>query len=101
MRVGRNTLNNMMMSNNRKTQVYQTLITDLVISGNISKEDGEMLLGYEIPNYLKTPDGKTIQDTYPENSYGLGFKDTITKEDKAKLKDAVKKEAKNAEHDAN
>lgn len=90
MRVGRNTLNNMMMSNNRKTQIYQTLITDLVISGNISKEDGEMLLGYEIPNYLKTPDGRTLSDTYPENSYGFA----VGKDDTAKQKKTQDKKEK-------
>lgn len=60
MRVSRNTLNNMMLDNQRRNPLYQAIITDLAITGNLSREDAEMLLGYEIPDYLHTPDGKTI-----------------------------------------
>lgn len=60
MRVTRNILNNMMMDNQRRNPLYQAIITDLAITGNIPREDAEMLLGYEIPNFLKTPDGATI-----------------------------------------
>ena len=60
MRIGRNTLNNMMLDNQRRNPLYQAIITDLAITGNLSKEDAEMLLGYEIPDFLHTPDGKNI-----------------------------------------
>ena len=60
MRLRRNTLNNLMMDNQRKNPLYQTLITDLAITGAIEREDAEMLLGYEIPDFLKTPDGKSL-----------------------------------------
>jgi hypothetical protein len=62
MRVSRNILNNMMMDNQRRNPLYQTILTDLAITGNIPREDAEMLLGYEIPAFLKTPDGSTIAD---------------------------------------
>lgn len=52
----RNTLNNITLANQRRTPVYQAVITDLAITGNIPREDAEMLLGYKIPEYLKTPD---------------------------------------------
>ena len=60
MRLRRNTLNNLMMDNQRKNPLYQTLITDLAITGNIGREDAEMLLGYKIPEFLKTPDGESL-----------------------------------------
>lgn len=56
----RNVLNNMVLGNIRRDKIYQAIITDLAITGNIPAEDAEMLLGYEIPGYLKTPDGQTI-----------------------------------------
>lgn len=56
----RNTLNNITLANQRRTPVYQAVITDLAITGNIPREDAEMLLGYKIPEYLKTPDGDII-----------------------------------------
>lgn len=62
MRISRNTLNNMIMENQRKTPMYQAIITDLAIVGAIDKKDAEMLLGYPIPDYLKTPNGKCISD---------------------------------------
>lgn len=62
MRISRNILNNMMMDNQRKNPLYQTIITDLAITGNIDKEDAEMLLGYEIPSFLHTPDGHSIKE---------------------------------------
>lgn len=51
----RNTLNNMIMGNKRRDQVYQTLITDFVNLGVISREVGEGLLGYTIPTSLVLP----------------------------------------------
>jgi len=60
MRRGRNTLNNMTLDNIRKDRIYQAVITDLALTGNISKTDAESLLGYEIPEYLKSPEGDTI-----------------------------------------
>lgn len=48
------------MENQRKTQLYQTIITDLAITGSISIKDAEALLGYKIPSFLKTPDGQSL-----------------------------------------
>lgn len=62
MRISKNVLNNMIMENQRRNPLYQTIITDLAITGNIDRDDAETLLGYEIPNYLKTPDGQTIDE---------------------------------------
>lgn len=56
----RNTLNNITLANQRRTPVYQAVITDLAITGNIPREDAEMLLGYKIPEYLKAPNGDII-----------------------------------------
>ena len=66
MRISRNILNNMMMDNQRKNPLYQTIITDLAITGNIDREDAEMLLGYKIPSFLHTPDGQSIEEV-PED----------------------------------
>ena len=67
MRISRNILNNMMMDNQRKNPLYQTIITDLAITGNMDREDAEMLLGYEIPSFLHTPDGQSIEEVPEEN----------------------------------
>lgn len=56
----RNTLNNIIMNNQRDTPLYKTLVTDLAIQGILTKAVAEKLLGYEIPSYLHAPDGKTI-----------------------------------------
>ena len=66
MRISRNILNNMMMDNQRKNPLYQTIITDLAITGTIDREDAEMLLGYKIPSFLHTPDGQSIEEV-PED----------------------------------
>lgn len=66
MRISRNILNNMMMDNQRKNPLYQTIITDLAITGNMDREDAEMLLGYEIPSFLHTPDGQSIEEVPEE-----------------------------------
>lgn len=66
MRISRNILNNMMMDNQRKNPLYQTIITDLAITGNIDMKDAEMLLGYEIPSFLHTPDGQSIEEVPEE-----------------------------------
>lgn len=58
----KNILNNMMLDNNRKQQTYQALLTDLTLLGYVKLEDAEKLLGYTIPEYLSTPDGKTVKD---------------------------------------
>ena len=58
----------MMMDNQRKNPLYQTIITDLAITGNIDREDAEMLLGYEIPSFLHTPDGQSIQEVPEDES---------------------------------
>ncbi len=67
MRISKNVLNNMIMENQRRNPLYQTIITDLAITGNIDRDDAEMLLGYEIPDYLKTPDGQTIDEDEDED----------------------------------
>lgn len=64
----RNTLNNMMMENQRKSPLYQTIITDLAITGNIDRDDAEMLLGYEIPGFLHTPDGQHFEEAVATKS---------------------------------
>lgn len=46
------------MENTRKDRVYQTLVTDLVLAGVITKELGERLLGCKVPNYLRLPKEK-------------------------------------------
>ena len=51
----KNMLNNIMLENARKSVPYQCLMTDLVMSGAVSREIGEALLGYEIPSYLRLP----------------------------------------------
>lgn len=68
MRISRNILNNMMMDNQRKNPLYQTIITDLAITGNIDREDAEMLLGYKIPSFLHTPDGQSIEEVPEDES---------------------------------
>lgn len=56
----KNTLNNMILDRIRRSQTYQAIITDLAIEGAIPRNVAEALLCYEIPEYLKTPSGKTI-----------------------------------------
>lgn len=56
----KNTLNNMTLRNSRRTQQYQAVITDLALVGVIPREKAEMILGYEIPDYLQLPDGTNI-----------------------------------------
>lgn len=62
MRPRKNILNNKILDNIRQDRIYQAIITDLALTGNIPGSDAAMLLGYEIPTYLKAPDGKTIAD---------------------------------------
>ena len=80
MRISRNILNNMMMDNQRKNPLYQTIITDLAITGNIDREDAEMLLGYEIPSFLHTPDGQSIEEV-PEDEDEDEYEDEDESED--------------------
>ena len=80
MRISKNTLNNMMMENQRRTPLYQAIITDLVIQGCISKEVGETLLGYKIPSFLHTPDGKCLEE--PEQPKKKVAKKIEVKEEK-------------------
>ena len=70
MRINRNTLNSMIMDNQRRTPMYQTIITDLAIVGCIERKDAEMLLGYPIPKNLKTPDGRCIDDAASVDELG-------------------------------
>lgn len=53
----KNTLNNLILDNKRKDQVYQAVITDLALAGVIDMSVAEGLLGYKIPDYLKLPAG--------------------------------------------
>lgn len=58
----RNVLNNIIMGNKRKDPVYQTVITDLAISGIITRDKAEKLLGYKIPSFLRLDDGTHLDD---------------------------------------
>ena len=49
------TLNNRLLENKRKDQLYQAIMVDLYLVGVIEKEQAEQLLGYEIPDYLSLP----------------------------------------------
>ena len=51
---------NITLENCRRDRVYEAIITDLTITGIVPVATAEMLLGYSIPSYLHTPDGKTI-----------------------------------------
>jgi len=51
-------LNNKVMRNIRKEQIYQALAIDLAMLGVISKEECEMLIGSGIPNGLVLPNGE-------------------------------------------
>ena len=53
---------NITLENCRRDRVYEAIITDLTITGIVPVTTAEMLLGYSIPSYLHTPDGKTIDD---------------------------------------
>ena len=57
----RNILNNMMLENIRNTQAYQAVMTDLAIEKVVPLETAEMLLGYEIPEYLHSPGGRHVE----------------------------------------
>lgn len=93
MRISRNILNNMIMDNQRKNPLYQTIITDLAITGNIDREDAEMLLGYEIPSFLHTPDGHSIkevpgnEDDEPEEDEDEDDEPLINPEDESESED--------------
>lgn len=58
----KNRLNNMMMENMRKSPIYQTLVTDLALEGVLTREKAESILGYEIPDYLKSPLGNSFKE---------------------------------------
>ena len=58
----RNVLNNIIMANKRKDAVYQTVITDLAISGVMPRDKAEKLLGYKIPSFLHLEDGTHLDD---------------------------------------
>lgn len=49
------TLNNRLLENKRKDQLYQTVIIDLCLLGVLEKEQAELILGYAIPDYLELP----------------------------------------------
>ena len=51
----RNMVNNIMLENARKSPAYQCLMTDLILSGAVSRTIGEKLLGYKVPDYLRLP----------------------------------------------
>ena len=76
----------MMMDNQRKNPLYQTIITDLAITGNIDREDAEMLLGYKIPSFLHTPDGQSIEEV-PEDEDEDESEDESESEDEDESED--------------
>lgn len=86
MRLSKNTLNNMMMDNQRRSPLYQTIITDLAITDNIDREDAEMLLGYKIPAFLKTPDGQHLDDAVETKEEKPATKADNKKEEKPAVK---------------
>lgn len=86
MRLSKNTLNNMMMDNQRRSPLYQTIITDLAITDNIDREDAEMLLGYKIPTFLKTPDGQHLEDAVETKEEKPAAKADNKKEEKPAVK---------------
>lgn len=51
-------LNNKSMRNTRRSEVYQTVIIDLMMLGVISKEKAQMLIGGGMPANLCLPNGK-------------------------------------------
>ena len=78
----RNTLTNMIMSNKRKDTVYQTLVTDLVLLGTLTKEEGEALLGYKIPAHLRLPkEAERFLNVLKSDEEDLED-DTVTDDDK-------------------
>ena len=88
MRISRNILNNMMMDNQRKNPLYQTIITDLAITGNIDREDAEMLLGYEIPSFLHTPDGQSIKEVPEDEDESEELKEDESEDEPEELEEA-------------
>ena len=72
----KNTLNNMALRNYRHDRMYQAIITDLTLLGIVPEDKAEMLLGYEVPDYLNLPDGTSINKPV-----------TTKKPDLSKLKD--------------
>lgn len=83
MRISRNILNNMMMDNQRKNPLYQTIITDLAITGNMDREDAEMLLGYKIPAFLHTPDGQSLEDEEDSDDENIPLIEAGNEDDEA------------------
>lgn len=71
------------MENTRKDRVYQTLVTDLVLAGVITKELGERLLGCKVPNYLRLPKENTALATALNK---VAAKKTEVKADKTEVK---------------
>lgn len=61
MRTNKCLLNNMSMDNLRKDKVYQAIVIDLVLTGNLSKEDARRMLGYDIPEYLHLPKETSVK----------------------------------------
>ena len=80
----KNTLNNLQLGNARKAQVYQAVVTDLAIEGIIPLETAEGLLGYEIPDYLRSPDGKGIRRDGSQHKGAPKKKGAATAEQPAK-----------------
>lgn len=55
-------INGMILDRLRKTQEYQAVMIDLAIEGVIDISTAERLLGYEIPEALHAPDGRSVAD---------------------------------------
>ena len=70
---------NITMENSRRDRVYQAVITDLTIAGIIPRDKAEMLLGYTIPDFLHTPDNKTVADLQKKQENKLDALKQVTK----------------------
>lgn len=59
----RNVLNNVKMRMLRKEHLYKAVITDLVLLGVLDKSKAEIVLGYEIPDYITLPENTVAEKT--------------------------------------
>lgn len=70
----KNTLNNMSIEVHRRSTTYQAIITDLCLEGIITREKAEVMLGYEIPSFMKGPSGKSLEEAKPVDSGKMTLK---------------------------
>ena len=83
--VKKNTLNNYTLENVRRSREYQAILTDLTIEGVVPLDVAETLLGYEIPDYLKSPSGKSVERKPAAAPSKKKEKDTAKAEEKDSL----------------